>query len=171
VPGVRAGDDNGVKQPKLRYAGGVETRRHYHCSRRARAVAIACVVVVPVLYLLSGWFLLHYRLPGQMYRSVWIGSGAAGYFSSGPVPDDPFPGVQLHAQPFGLQGDFDCRERSSGWYVEYALWPLLPVVGLFFAWAWRWRTLPVGACAGCGYPLGGGEACPECGRSAQRAVA
>jgi hypothetical protein len=134
--------------------------------------ALALVVVVPVLYLLSGWFEVSWHAPGkgELTRAAWVGSGSVGYSSW--IPGNEAPGRSgVRAHPFGLDGDFDLREQRGGWFFEYALWPLLMLAAVFFAWAWRWRALAVGGCEGCGYSLGGQAQCPECGRSASPAGA
>lgn len=104
--------------------------------------------------------------------SVWIADGSIGYNSDSPAFEKYGSGLaQLPlGSAFHFDGDFDCRERNGLWFINVALWPLPLAAVVAMAWLCRWRTVAVGACEKCGYPLEGRALCPECGRSARHAV-
>ncbi|MBS0197807.1 MAG: hypothetical protein JSR77_13715 [Planctomycetes bacterium] len=56
---------------------------------------------------------------------------------------------------------------GRSWFVTVPLWPLAGLVLVWAAVEWRRGRIGRGACQWCGYErtgLGGGVACPECGR-------
>ena len=142
-------------------------RQIYHHSFKTRAWVSAAVMLFIVGYGASGRFGLIWVGTTRQSATIWISEGSIGYSSDSPGIEKYGPGLAIMplTSVFDFDWDVDFRDRGGRWFVNVALWPLVLVAIGLLAWVWRWRTLPVGACDGCGYLLDGRSVCSECGRT------